>query len=109
MLYCQNSFSEHDRILRLALERLKEQIHFKPVGFELLPEVFTLSQLQGLYEAILGVRFDRRNFSAKMLKLGLLSPVGNRPVHTARRIPQTYRFNAEKYNQLKQSGFRLEF
>jgi 8-oxo-dGTP diphosphatase len=65
--------------------------------------------LQGLYEAILGVRFDRRNFAAKMLKLGLLSPVGDRPAHAARRIPQTYCFNAEKYNQLKQSGFRLEF
>ena len=50
-----------------------------------------------------------RNFAAKMLKLGLLSPVGDRPAHAARRIPQTYCFNAEKYNQLKQSGFRLEF
>ena len=100
---------DHDRILRLALERLKEQIHFHPVGFELLPDVFTLSQLQGLYEAILGVRFDRRNFANKMLKLELLNPVGDRPADAARRIPQTYCFNADKYNELKQSGFRLEF
>lgn len=100
---------DHDRILRLALERLKEQIHFKPVGFELLPEIFTLSQLQSLYEAILGVRFDRRNFAAKMLKLGLLKPMGSRPANAARRIPQTYCFKEDKYNELKQSGFRLEF
>lgn len=100
---------DHDRILRIALERLKEQIHFRPVGFELLPEVFTMSQLQALYEAILGVRFDRRNFASKMLKLGLLKPTGQRPADAARRIPQLYRFNLQKYDDLKQSGFRLEF
>jgi 8-oxo-dGTP diphosphatase len=100
---------DHDRILRIALERLKEQIHFRPVGFELLSEVFTMPQLQALYEAILGVRFDRRNFASKMQKLGLLVPTGDRPDDAARRIPQTYRFNAQKYDELKQSGFRLEF
>ena len=100
---------DHDRILRIALERLKEQIHFRPVGFELLPEVFTLSQLQALYEAILGIRFDRRNFASKMLKLGLLQPTGDRPADAARRIPQLYRFNLQKYDELKRSGFRLEF
>ena len=100
---------DHDRILRIALDRLKEEIHFHPVGFELLPEVFTLPQLQALYEAILGVRFDRRNFAAKMLKLGILTPTGDRPADAARRIPQTFRFNPQKYGELKQSGFRLEF
>ncbi len=100
---------DHDRILRIALEQLKEQIHFRPVGFELLPEVFTMSQLQALYEAILGVRFDRRNFASKMLKLGLLQPTGQRPADAARRIPQLYRFNLQKYDDLKQGGFRLEF
>ena len=100
---------DHDRILRIALERLKEQIHFRPVGFELLPEVFTMSQLQALYAAILGVRFDRRNFASKMLKLGLLQPTGQRPADAARRIPQLYRFNLQKYDDLKQGGFRLEF
>ena len=100
---------DHDRILRIALDRLKEQIHFRPVGFELLPEVFTLPQLQALYEAILGVRFDRRNFASKMQKLEILTPTGNRPAGAARRIPQTYRFNPQKYEALKQSGFRLEF
>ena len=100
---------DHDRILRIALERLKEQIHFRPVGFELLPEVFTMSQLQALYEAILSVRFDRRNFASKMLKLGLLQPTGQRPADAARRIPQLYRFNLQKYDDLKQGGFRLEF
>ena len=66
---------DHDRILRLALARIREKIHFAPVGFELLPEEFTMPQLQNLYESILEVRFDRRNFSSKMLKLGILDCV----------------------------------
>ena len=81
---------DHDRILRMAMSRLKEKIHFEPVGFELLPDVFTMPQLQNLYEAILEVHFDRRNFASS-------------------RIPVSYRFNKEKYNELKAKGFRLEF
>ena len=68
---------DHDRILRMAMSRLKERIHFEPVGFELLPDVFTMPQLQNLYEAILEVHFDRRNFASKMLKLGILEDTGN--------------------------------
>ena len=100
---------DHDRILRVALGKLREKIHFEPVGFELLPEVFTMPQLQALYESILDVRFDRRNFAAKILKLGLLTEVGDRPAGTARRIPAPYSFNREKYLEMKGKGFRLEF
>ena len=49
---------DHDHILRLALKVLKERICFEPIGFELLPEVFTMTELQNLYEAILEVKFD---------------------------------------------------
>ena len=100
---------DHDRILRMAMSRLKERIHFEPVGFELLPEVFTMPQLQNLYEAILEVHFDRRNFASKMLKLGILEDTGDRPAGASSRIPVSYRFNKEKYNDLKAKGFRLEF
>ena len=100
---------DHDRILRMAMNRLKERIHFEPVGFELLPEVFTMPQLQNLYEAILEVHFDRRNFASKMLKLGILEDTGDRPAGASSRIPVSYRFNKEKYNELKAKGFRLEF
>ena len=100
---------DHDRILRMAMSRLKEKIHFEPVGFELLPDVFTMPQLQNLYEAILEVHFDRRNFASKMLKLGILEDTGDRPAGAASRIPVSYRFNKEKYNELKAKGFRLEF
>ena len=64
---------DHDKILRMATNELRRQIHFEPIGFELLPEIFTMTQLQHLYEAILNVKFDRRNFSNKILKLGILT------------------------------------
>lgn len=63
---------DHDFILRRAMQRLREDIYFEPVGFELLNREFTMSELQHLYEAILGVRFDRRNFEKKMLQTGIL-------------------------------------
>ena len=100
---------DHDRILRMALNCLKERICFEPIGFELLPEVFTMTELQNLYEAILEVKFDRRNFYNKMLKLGILTEAEPRPESASRRTPTKYRFNAEKYIELKQKGFRLEF
>lgn len=100
---------DHDRILRMAVNRLKERICFEPIGFELLPQVFTMTELQNLYEAILEVKFDRRNFYNKMLKLGILTEAEPRPANASRRTPSKYRFNAEKYRELKQKGFRLEF
>ena len=100
---------DHDRILRMATVRLKERICFEPVGFELLPEIFTMPELQNLYEAILRVRFDRRNFYNKMLKLGILAEAEPRPADAPSRTPTKYRFNPEKYAELKQKGFKLEF
>lgn len=100
---------DHDRILRMATSRLRERIHFEPIGFELLPEIFTMPQLQNLYEAILEVRFDRRNFASKMQKLGILEETGDRPKDAARSVPVRYRFNRSRYEEMKAKGFRLEF
>ena len=63
---------DHDFILRKAMQQLRKDIYFEPIGFELLDKKFTMSELQRLYEAILGVRFDRRNFEKKMLQTGIL-------------------------------------
>ena len=63
---------DHDYILRKALQQLRKDIYFEPIGFELLGEAFTMSELQRLYEAILGVQFDRRNFERKMLQTDIL-------------------------------------
>ena len=98
---------DHDRILRTALQEIRRQIHFEPVGFELLPSEFTIKELQLLYEAILDVKFDRRNFYKKMQHLELLTQV--KTSAQERRQPFLFRFNAAKYSELKQKGFRLEF
>ncbi len=100
---------DHDRILRMAMEKLRERIHFQPVGFDLLPEKFTLKQLQLLYEAILGVHFDRRNFAKKMQHSELLTPLDETIWPTPKREANLYSFNKAKYDELKQKGFRLEF
>ncbi len=100
---------DHDRILREALKCLRERIHFEPVGFELLPEKFTMKQLQNLYEAILDVRFDRGNFSKKMLHFNILNVLDEKVWPTPKREANLYSFNLECYNELKRKGFRLEF
>ena len=99
---------DHDQILRIATRELRQQIHFEPVGFELLPKQFTMKELQSLYEAILDVRFDRRNFYKKMQHLELLTQVVNDDPDTPRQ-PFYFEFNPEKYTELKHKGFRLEF
>lgn len=63
---------DHDYIFREATRYLRKKIYFEPIGFDLLDETFTFPQLQRLYEAILGVQFDRRNFKRKMIQLGLI-------------------------------------
>ena len=100
---------DHDYILRIALQRLREQLHFQPIGFELLPEKFTMKELQTLYESILGVSFDRRNFSKKMMHLGLLTELDETVWPTPKREAKLFKFNSEKYTELKQRGFRIEF
>ena len=66
---------DHDFILRKTMEKLRKDIHFEPIGFGLLDNEFSMSELQRLYEAILGVQFDRRNFYKKMLQTGILDEV----------------------------------
>jgi 8-oxo-dGTP diphosphatase len=100
---------DHDLILRKAVKQLRERVHFEPVGFELLPEKFTIKELQNLYEAILDVNFDRRNFYNKMKRFEILEQLEERVMPTPKKEAFLFRFNIDKYNELKQKGFRLEF
>ena len=97
---------DHDQMLQMALEALRRQIHFEPIGFELLPDTFTMRELQTLYEAILGVKFDRRNFYNKMCRLGIIQPVSESKEPST---PIEYKFVQDKYEEMKQKGFKLEF
>lgn len=100
---------DHDAILRKAFYCLKEKIHFEPVGFELMPEVFTLPQLQNLYESILEIKFDRRNFSSKLKHYEILIEVDDGTPRHGTRTPIKYKFDKENYERLKSKGFQLEF
>ncbi len=99
---------DHDEILGCAVLRLRGKIRYEPIGFELLPEQFTLSQLQRLYEQILERELDKRNFRKKLLKMDLLIDTGEKETGVAHRAAQLYRFNAQKYHSLKQQGFSFE-
>ena len=100
---------DHDKVLRVATQELRRQIHFEPIGFELLPEKFTMTQLQRLYEAILNVKFDRRNFCNKMLKIGILTQLDETLPMSNKKEAFLYKFNPDSYNEMKEKGFRLEF
>ena len=101
---------DHDHILRDAINHLREDLHFRPIGFELLPEKFTIPQLQRLYEAILGVHFDRRNFMKKIVATGILEATPDKEEPQGHRPATYYSFNQERYNQFKsKNNFNIEF
>lgn len=99
---------DHAEILSAALVRLRGKLRYEPIGFELLPEKFTLSQLQHLYEAILQTELDKRNFRKKLLAMGLLTPLKETQRLGAHRPAQLFRFDPKKYAALKKRGFHFE-
>lgn len=99
---------DHKEILECAIARLRAKIRYEPIGFELLPNVFTLSQLQKLYEQILQRDLDKRNFRKKLLKMNLLIDTGEKEKDVSHRAAQLYRFDADKYKALKQQGFNFD-
>lgn len=88
---------DHDRMVSLAIERLRYKAALHPLGFELLPEQFSIPQLQKLYEAIYDMRLDRRNFSKKILSTGLLIDTGFKNENSATKKAILYELNKEKY------------
>ncbi|MGB3292787.1 MAG: NUDIX domain-containing protein [Phormidesmis sp.] len=99
---------DHQEILDRAIARLRAKIRYEPIGFELLPKVFTLSQLQRLYEQILARSLDKRNFRKKLLKMNLLIDTGRKEKGVSHRAAQLYQFDPVKYQALKQQGFSFE-
>lgn len=99
---------DHAEILDAAIGRLKGKVRYQPIGFELLPEKFTLSQLQHLYEAVLGTELDKRNFRKKVLSFELLVPLAETQMLGRHRPAQLFRFDAQKYEKLKKRGFNFE-
>ena len=106
---------DHKAIIELALERLRQRIHFEPIGFHLLDKEFTMPQLHNIYKAILDppeddIKLsDRRNFQKKMLKLGYIRETGKKVTGNPHRSPKLYTFDEEAYARAKKIGMRLEF
>mgnify|MGYP001276162564 CR=1 FL=1 len=96
---------DHGKILKWALARLRYKTQHEPVGLNLLPEKFTLLELQKLYEAILGTSFDKPNFRRKIMKAGLLLDCNEKQLGGAHRAASLFKFNPSRYKQLSEEGF----
>ena len=101
---------DHDKIIQQALLKLRQEVMYHPVGFHLLPEKFTLTEIQTLYEVILNKRMDTRNFRKKLAKMELLIDSGDKQQNVAHRAAKLYKFDIHIYEKLKEEGlnFRIE-
>ncbi|MFA6126584.1 MAG: NUDIX domain-containing protein [Bacteroidales bacterium] len=96
---------DHQEMVDKALKRLRRRARIQPIGFELLPEKFTMPQLQCLYEAIYQKELDKRNFCKKILSMGLLDKLDEKDKSSSKKGAFLYRFNPEKYQELVAKGF----
>ena len=99
---------DHNKIFATCKENLKQNVQRQPIGFELLPEKFTLSQLQNLYETILQKQFDKRNFRKKIISMKILKDSGDMQKSVSHRPAKLFTFNQENYIKLKDTGFSFE-
>jgi 8-oxo-dGTP diphosphatase len=98
---------DHAMIVHHARERLRGKVRYAPVGFELLPPRFSLTQLQRLYEIILGTELDKRNFRKKILAMDLLVETDEVEQGVRHRAARLYRFDRRKYERLTKQGFEF--
>jgi len=99
---------DHTEILGMALARLRGKLRYQPIGFELLPKKFSLSQLQRLYELVLERDLDKRNFRKRVLAMGLLIETDEVQQDVAHRAARLYRFDERRYKRLTKAGFHFE-
>jgi ADP-ribose pyrophosphatase YjhB (NUDIX family) len=98
---------DHKEMVAKAKERLQEKVGNHPIGFELLPGKFTLPQLQNLYEAIYESPLDKRNFTRKILSLGILNKLNEKEKESSRKGAFYYVFDKAKYSKLHQEGVKF--
>lgn len=99
---------DHQGILAAAHERLQGKVRYQPIGFELLPDRFTLRQLQHMYEVILDRELDKRNFRKKVLAMGIVKETNEIEKDVAHRAARLYRFDKRTYDRLMKRGFNFE-
>ncbi len=99
---------DHEQMVELAISRLRYKTSVQPIGFELLPEKFTMRQLQKLYEAILNQKLDKRNFSKKINSLDLLVKLNEKDMGSSRKGSFLYKFDQFKYQKKISNGFNFK-
>ncbi|MDO6718475.1 NUDIX hydrolase [Psychrosphaera sp. 1_MG-2023] len=99
---------DHQNIVEAAIKQLRYKVRHEPVGFSLLPEKFSLLQLQEIYEAILGQKLDKPNFRRKILKMNLLIDCKEKQTNVAHRAAGLYQFDETAYRRLTEFGFSFE-
>ena len=99
---------DHSQIFETSIQKLRRRLSYQPIAFELLPEKFTLTQLQLLYEAILNKKLDKRNFRKKMLSYGFLKELDEKQKGVSYRAAKLYKFDRRKYNKIFQNDMNDE-
>ncbi len=100
---------DHNEILEFSLLQLRNRVRQAPIGFNLLPEKFTLLQLMHLYEEILGIELDKSNFRRKILHMKLLTALDEKQKDVSHRAAKLYKFDDEMYKKLTEKGFNFEY
>ncbi len=95
---------DHREILDKALDTLRVELNLMPIGYNLLPEKFTIPELQKLYETILDKKLDRRNFLRKITNIGILTKLDEKKSNVAHKAPNLYSFDKEKYDEVLKDG-----
>jgi hypothetical protein len=98
---------DHNRFLTDTLRILRRRTTSRPIGFNLLPEKFTLPQLQSLYETIYQHPLDKRNFRKKVFEMDILERLDEKDKSSSKRGAYYYRFNKEKYDRRMENGFEF--
>ncbi len=110
MKHIKDMAFDHKMILDVCYEWLQKRIQEHPLGFSLLPKKFSLRELQNLYEAILNVKLDRRNFRKKFFSMNLLEDTGEFETDVPHRPGKLYKFNYEKYQKKeRKKWFGIDF
>lgn len=100
---------DHKQIIEKGLQALRQQLNYQPVGYNLLPEEFTIKELQLIYETILGKKLDRANFQRKILSYGILDKKEKHYSGGAHKAPYLYSFNKESYFKALKNGLAREW
>ena len=100
---------DHNKMVEDALEKIRRNARYRPVGFELLPKKFTLPQLLKLYQEIYQMPIDDRNFRKKILSTSLLKKLDTKDKSSSKKGAFHYMFDQEKYDELMKKGFDIEF